>query len=75
MCWKYEDKYPGFCTDHIFFKPNEGGDSEVLENLAEYLGAEIDVEKTRPYFEEMLSKLHENGIMKPKVTDLPPDEK
>ena len=78
MCWKYEDLYPGQCTDHMFWRngsvyilSSPGTDPQikslgVLESLEDFIGAEIDLEKARPDFEEMMTKLHEKEIMKPK---------
>ncbi len=64
MCWKYEDLYPGGCTDFIFFG-REHTDAGVLNNLEMYVGAKIDYEKARPGLEKLMSEWHETGVMVP----------
>lgn len=64
MCWKYEDEYQD-CFDYLTFSmDDEPCLMDVIRNHLSKFGVEFVGDFDKLFF-DMLSKAHEEGIIKP----------
>lgn len=64
MCWKYEKEYRQ-CFDHLMFD-DVFFSATVPGLLSEYGVETVDRGRFRDMLYEMLDKMHEQGVIKPK---------
>ena len=71
MCFKHEESYPRACWDYMEWGEGERsvGDGSLLHLLEDEYGIDVNWEKFKGEFFQFMERMHDQGIIKPKLED------